>query len=441
MSARIVLTVVMGMLVSSVPVAGQAPDPTVPLAARYIDSATGLSLEQAIARALEREPSLRAARAEIDASLGMRQQASLRPNPSVSLERREQSAGPDNQTTVGIQWPLDLFRKEGRVAVADREVAAVRFAATDRERLLAADVRMAYGGLLSTVRDLGLLDELVEATRQQHALLRSRVDEGASPPIERNLLEVELRRLESERVLQAGQADAALFELKRVLGMRPEDPLMLRDNFESLVEREGATSPASGPSSASDQRADVHEAAARVDVAEAKIDRADREGRFDVSVFANYMRMDAGFPQSAFAPDGGLTPIHGLFHYVSAGAMITIPLLNRNQGLVAAAHAERARAAATLEAVRLAAEADLAAARTRDERAREAVRLYGAGAQSLARQNLTVVRQSYQLGRVTVFDVLAELRRYLDVERAYTNALRSAFDARTALNRAMGQLQ
>src|SRR4029450_4929457 len=103
-------------------------------------------------------------------------------------------------------------------------------------------------------------------------------------------------------------ADAALFELKRVLGMRPEDPLMLRDNFESLVEREGATSPASGPSNASDQRADVHEAAARVDVAEAKIDRADREGRFDVSVFANYMRMDAGFPQSAFAPDGVLTP-------------------------------------------------------------------------------------------------------------------------------------
>jgi len=91
--------------------------------------------------------------------------------------------------------------------------------------------------------------------------------------------------------------------------------------------------------------------------------------------------------------------------------------------------------------VRLAAEADLAAARARDERTREAVRLFGAGAQSLARQNLTVVRQSYQLGRVTVFDVLAELRRYLDVERAYTNALRSAFDARTALNRAMGQLQ
>ena len=62
-----------------------------------------------------------------------------------------------------------------------------------------------------------------------------------------------------------------------------------------------------------------------------------------------------------------------------------------------------------------------------------------AGAQALARQNLTVVGQSYELGRVTVFEVLAERRRYLDVERAYTEALRAAYEARTALNRALGE--
>ena len=78
-------------------------------------------------------------------------------------------------------------------------------------------------------------------------------------------------------------------------------------------------------------------------------------------------------------------------------------------------------------------------ARARDERAREAVKIYGAGAQTLARQNLTVIGQSYELGRVTVFEVLAERRRYLDVERAYTEALRAAYEARTALNRALGE--
>jgi outer membrane protein TolC len=103
------------------------------------------------------------------------------------------------------------------------------------------------------------------------------------------------------------------------------------------------------------------------------------------------------------------------------------------------ARAERTGAAAAYDTARLAAEAELASARARDERAREAVKIYGAGAQALARQNLTVVGQSYELGRVTVFEVLAERRRYLDVERAYTEALRAAYEARTALNRALGE--
>jgi outer membrane protein TolC len=188
-----------------------------------------------------------------------------------------------------------------------------------------------------------------------------------------------------------------------------------------------------------EQRADVREAAARIETAVAKIDSAQSGGRFDVSLFGNYMRMDSGFPQRGLAPDGRLERVRGQFNYWSAGAMVTLPLLNRNQGDIAVARAERTGAAAAYDAARLAAEAEVASARTRDERAREAVRIFGAGAHAPARQNLAVVGQSYELGRVTVFEVLAERRRYLDVERAYTEALRAAYEARTALNRALGE--
>jgi outer membrane protein TolC len=181
----------------------------------------------------------------------------------------------------------------------------------------------------------------------------------------------------------------------------------------------------------------VREAETRIGVAEAKIDRAQREGRLDVSLFGNYMRMDAGFPQFGVTSSGSLERVRGQFHYVTIGAMVTLPLLNRNQGEVAVARAERAGAAAAFDAARLTAETEVAAARTRDEHARQAVRLY-ATAQTLARQNLSVVAESRGLGRVTIFDVLAEQRRYLEVERAYTDALRAAYDARTALQRALG---
>ena len=264
--------------------------------------------------------------------------------------------------------------EERALAVADREVAAAQLSASDRERLLAAEVRTRYGDVLAAIRDLALFDELVAATQNQFDLLRSRVEEGASPPLERDLLEVELRRVQAERLLQAGRTETAVFELKRVLGMKADATLTVRDTFEDLVQRESAVAPQVGDAStAVEQRADVREAAARIDMAEAKIDRAQSEGRFDVSVFANYMRMDAGFPQRGFAPDGGLERVRGQFNYWSAGAMVTIPVLNRNQGEVAVARAERTGAAAAYDAARLAAEAELASARARDERAREAV--------------------------------------------------------------------
>ena len=440
MTTRIVLSILIAALTTGVPALAQTPSQT-PAAERYIDPVNGLSLEQAIARALEREPSLRAARSEIEVARGMRLQASLRPNPSMSFERREEPAGTDNQTTVAVEWPLDLFRKSRRVAVADHEVTAVQLSVADRERLLASEVRVRYGDVLATVRDLAVFDELVAITRRQHELIRSRVEEGATPPLERDLVQVELRRLESDRLLLAGRTEAALVELKRALGMSADATLTVRETLEGVVQRESSV-PRQVPdvSAALDQRADVREAAARVAVAGAKIDRAEAEGRFDVSLFANYMRMDAGFPQRGFTPDGGLERIRGLFHYVSAGARITVPVLNQNQGEIAAARAEQARAMSAHEAARLTADAELAAARARDDHARQAVSAY-TGARTLARRNLTVVAQSYELGRLTVFDVLAEQRRYLDVERAYTEALRAAYQARTAVNRSLGGVQ
>jgi cobalt-zinc-cadmium efflux system outer membrane protein len=331
-----------------------------------------------------------------------------------------------------------LFRRGQRVATADREVSAVQLAVADRERLLAAEVRMRYGEVLASVRDLATLDELVATTERQHGLLRARVDEGATPPLERDLLDVELRRLQADRLLQAGRTEAALVELKRTLGMNADAPLTVGETLEAVVRRESAaTSPPESPA-ALEQRPDVREAAAQVDIADARIERAQAEGRFDVTLFASYMRMDMGFPQKGVAPGGGLERVRGHFNYVAAGAMISVPVLNRNQGEVAAAQAVRAGAAAAHEAARLSAQAELGAARSRDERARQAVDVYTAGVQVLARRNLEVVSQSYDLGRVRVFDVLAEQRRYLEIERAYTEALRAAYEARTALNRARG---
>jgi cobalt-zinc-cadmium efflux system outer membrane protein len=218
--------------------------------------------------------------------------------------------------------------------------------------------------------------------------------------------------------------------------MSPNEPLLLRETLDVLVA--GSAESVSASSAAIATRPDVREAEARVTIADARIDQADREGRVDISLFGTYMRMDSGFPQQGVGTTGALERVRGQFNYIAAGATVMLPLFNRNQGQVAAAQAERSGAEARREAAALAARAEVAAAEARDARARHAISLYTGGVSTLARQNLNVVQQTFDLGRATVFDVLAEQRRYLEIEQAYTTALREAWEARVALKRALG---
>ena len=57
------------------------------------------------------------------------------------------------------------------------------------------------------------------------------------------------------------------------------------------------------------------------------------------------------------------------------------------------------------------------------------------------RENLAVTQQAYELGRLRVSDVLAEQRRFLELEREYTEVLRQAYEARTAVRLATGDLR
>ena len=429
-----VLALVIGAMAWTVAVHAQESSTRV---AQYIDERTGMSLDAAIARAVAQEPSLRAVRADVEAARAQRQQAELRPNPTLDVEHRGEPGGTDALTTIGVEWPLDLFRRSGRVETADRSVVVAQLGAEDRERVLVADVRMQYGAAAAAVRDLAVAEELVMAAGRQLDLVRARVDVGSTPPLDRDLLDVEVRRLDAARLIAIGRAEAALVQLKQLMGMAPSEPLRLRDPLDTLVASIAISPPGVAPVT-SGIRPDVREAEARVTLAEARIDQARREGRADLSVFGSYMRMDNGFPQQGIGPAGELERVRGRFNYVAAGATVSLPVLNRNQGQVAAAQAERLGAEARREAIDLAARAEVAAAQARDAQAQQAVQIYGGGVRELARRNLDVVRQTFDLGRATVFDVLAEQKRWLEIEQGYTAAAREAWEARVTLQRARG---
>ena len=398
------------------------------------------TIEQLVATALERSPELRAARTAVASANGQLTQAGLRPNPALTGTQQQLSGG-THETVVGIEWPLDLFRRPSRVAVAQRAAEATSLSVQDRERMLAADVREQAGRLLAARRNVQVMNETLTAAGRMRELLDSRVSEGETPKLDANIAAVEVGRIEADLIIAQADADAAAIELKAVVGLARETPLLLRDSLEALVRVDAA---AAAPQAADDllaARPDIREAATRVELAGARVDQARREGRADMTLSGSYDRMRFGFPQLGFNSTGTPVPIEGLFSGVIVGARLTMPVRNKNQGMVTAAQAEQNGETERLAARQLAARAEIDAAELRDREALRAVEMYASTIREQARQNVDVELEAYDLGRTPLSDLLAEQRRYLDVEAAYTAALSRAYQARVALRRARGEIR
>src|SRR5206468_3148065 len=135
---------------------------------------------------------------------------------------------------------------------------------------------------------------------------------------------------------------------------------------------------------------------------------------------------------------GGTRPIQDVFHYFGGGVTITLPVRNQNQGNVAAARAEATAADRRIELAALTIRQEVGAAFAQYEAAQRALEIYARGVRDVARQNLDVVRKSYELGRGSLLDVIAEQRRYIEIEMGYTDALKQVYIAAVEIERAVG---
>ena len=224
-------------------------------------------------------------------------------------------------------------------------------------------------------------------------------------------------------------------QLKALAGMAPDAQLMLREELGSAAppveHADAATRALTG-------RADLQAARADAATARARILKEEAEGRWDASVNVGYMRQDFGFDLMGLTPQGQTRPIQDVFHYFGAGVRIMLPVRDRNQGNIAAARAEAEAADRRVEFTGLTVRQEIDAALTQYEAARRGLEIYERGVRDIARRNLDVIRQSYELGRGSLLDVVAEQRRYIDVENGYTDALKQVYDAAVDVERAIG---
>jgi outer membrane protein, heavy metal efflux system len=390
-----------------------------------LDPVGGLTSSELVAKALTQNGELRAGEQQVASARGGVTQARLKANPSVSFNESQELLGGQNNFMLGGSLPLELYhRRERRVEVAQAAVRVSEFGQADRERLLRAEVESKFGDVLAAARNLQVVEDLLALNRKALDLTQARADQGAAPPLDANLLRVEVNRIDSQRVELEARVGLALLDLKRLAGVKPGEDLRLKGSLDDV-----GVGDLPRLQTMLESRPDLLSVRAAEQLAGARVRQAETEAKPDASFSVNYQRMDSSFAQNGLNSLGRPVPIQGIFHFAAAGVTLTLPTRNRNQGAIESAVAQSVEARHRREYAELVAAQEFAAAALAREKAEESLRIYRERVREQASQNLEVVRRTYELGRTQLLDVIGEQRRFIDIEMGYTEALNRYYQA------------
>lgn len=403
---------------------------------RYFDPVQGTSSEDLVRRALASNGELAAVRIEIEKARARVRQAGLRPNPTLDVEqttgRFTGSAG-ERETSIGVALPLELGGKRGRrIDLARAELEAVDAEVADRERRLTSEVRHNYAEALAALRELDTMENLNRLDLQTTRFVQARVNEGESPPLELNLLMVEVDRLRSRRALVEGRLNASLLRLQSIAGIPPGEPIRLREDL---------TAPSlPGPPASLDasieialrSRPDLRLARLNEEVAEAGLKLARSLSAPEVTAFTRFTLSRSTFDDT---PVGVLRDRDKL---LTVGLSVGLPVFNRNQGGKAEAVAAISQARTRREFLETVVRAEVRSAYLRYAAAQSAVATFEQGVIARSNANINVIRAAYELGEFRISELINEQRRLLDSEREFTEALTEQYRALADLEAALG---
>ncbi|QQS40110.1 MAG: TolC family protein [Acidobacteriota bacterium] len=397
------------------------PDPLATLL-KYVDQTAGTDADQAVRIALASNDELAAMKLETESSTRMIGQAKQRARPSVGFESRQQVGGSRNHSMVMGTIPLELGgRKSSRIAVAETMAALDRALYEEKERMLAAEVRTKFGRALAKALKLKLTEDTLLFVIESYELVKANVTEGDTAPLEENMLLVEVNRLRSMREKDEGAVRIAMLELKNLMGIGPEAPLLLKGDFEGLVEPLPPLRVATETALA--KRPDLEALRAAIEVGRAKIDQYASDSGIDAALNLGYERMT----DDAF---------RGGDHMVIFGVRITLPYGNRNRDAIEASTLDKQAAEQRLEFGELVVRREVASAFARYEFAVKALEIFRVGVAGEAFRNLEVVRQTYEFGSASLIDYLSEQGRYLDYQAGLIDAQLEVYEAKVSILKA-----
>jgi cobalt-zinc-cadmium efflux system outer membrane protein len=160
--------------------------------------AAGLTLREAIGRALRFSPSIQAASIEIDARRAEALQAGLRPNPQ--LDGDVQNVGQDVQeSTLELSQVILLGGKRlKRIQAAELDVGVAAWDYEAARLRVASSTAEAFVDVLAGQERIKILDELHDVAGKLSSAVAERVKAGIVSPVELKRTEIEVVRAESQ---------------------------------------------------------------------------------------------------------------------------------------------------------------------------------------------------------------------------------------------------
>lgn len=378
-----------------------------------------LTVEQAVSRAIETNPRLKAAMLEVKAAEFSVSSARALTNPTVTYTPGFTRAGSDEELLIA--QPLEISgTRSARAGVASAELKGARAQATLELRALVFETKAAYFDLARLQERMLLVQELLKSSKELESIAGRQVQLGSRAGIELSQIRIESTRAKQQATLAEAEYKAKLAELNALMGRDSDEPVKL-----SSIDTQ------SQPSSETESVTKALEARAELDLIRATHEKFKKE---------------ASLAKAEGLPD--LTP-HYRAESISRepraggfGVGINLPIFdhgsrrNRVRQAEASARAEEQKLVATQNLIRQ----EVTQALARLIAATEVVNDFKGGLLEESRKVLEASRKGFELGETSLVSLLEAQRTFRAVQTEYIDALASQAQARISLERATGSI-
>ena len=386
-----------------------------------------LTIAEAVDEAVRHNLTLVAQRANLSVAETQLLTAQLRPNPvaSFSADHLDWLGTGFNDTNNGgppeiafrVDIPLERGGKRERridVATASKALAEAQFA--DAVRTLRADVTLACVDVLAARATRALVADNLRSFEDLARVNRARVTAGSLAPVESTRSEVARLQFRSTAVRADLEVATALARLRTLLGRSATDSLDIADDLRVPVTI--APDLTAVQQLALSTRPDLRslELGQARTLADLRLQEA--IGRIDYTVGAEYRRQQGVSGRS-----------NSLGFFVTA----PLPILNRNQGEIARAGAERDQLLQQIAAVRAQILSDVDIAYHEYSTNRELVDAIEHDLIQPATSARDISTYTYRAGGSSLLELL-------DAQRAFNDTMQSYLDAQAGLRRAAARL-